>query len=56
MKFRALGMVGRVLYLEDRGFINFALSTLQEIDGLVVIGGNLLSKGMGESGVHTKNH
>jgi hypothetical protein len=38
------------------GFINSALSTLQEIDGLVVIGGNLLSKGMGESGVHTKNH
>jgi 6-phosphofructokinase len=26
--------------LEDRGFINSALSTLQEIDGLVVIGGN----------------
>jgi 6-phosphofructokinase 1 len=26
--------------LEDSGFINSALSTLQEIDGLVVIGGN----------------
>ncbi|MCC6012169.1 hypothetical protein LM594_04240 [Candidatus Caldipriscus sp.] len=32
------------------GFINSALSTLQEIDGLVVI------EGMGESGVHTKNY
>jgi hypothetical protein len=56
MKFGVLWMVGRVLYSEDRGFINSALSTLQEIDGLVVIEGNLLSKGMGESGVHTKNH
>jgi len=29
--------------LEDRGFINSALSTLQEIDGLVVIGGKWCS-------------
>jgi 6-phosphofructokinase 1 len=29
--------------LEDRGFINSALSTLQEIDGLVVIGGRWCS-------------